>query len=431
MGQFFSTFEEMKNERQLNKLMTEIMTGKLDETPLPRPDELLSDLPLSINRLNSIYQLTGKQYIVSISAIVCEEISSKDSTSSRNPFMILQFGVYKGETINFSGFQEDPSTPDTYSFQVSNRNLLNSPTTNETPSAAVSHCIYSFPTNEVVIANSKLNIQIFGYTLMRQKVLIAEGEFELSPLIPRLGKETDLSVILLDNKGNKFGKLTIYAKLEIAVEICISKIICKELKNVEFFGKNDPFVELQFDNWNFKTKYQDNAGSEATWDNLILSFQTSQRLLHDDSLIIRVFDYNDLIQHRFIGEGSLNIASLAEKSGQESEFTVNIVDKKGWKSGAVIINLRMEKIPEDERLFYSNIIQPPYELDDSRRLEAFQILQKLKTLSDWGGNWRLMAQRSTQLISTLVGVVQREYSIDSKLDSSEYAQRFFIFILFF
>ena len=39
-------------------------------------------------------------------------------------------------------------------------------------------------------------------------------------------------------------------------------------------------------------------------------------------------------------------------------------------------------------------------------------MKEIKTLSDWGGNWRIMAMRQTNLIVTMVDIIRIDYNVD-------------------
>ena len=57
--------------------------------------------------------------------------------------------------------------------------------------------------------------------------------------------------------------------------ISFSKIVCKDLKNVEIFGKNDPYCEIQLgpEGKKVKTNSQKNAGVNCTWVDKDLEIQ--------------------------------------------------------------------------------------------------------------------------------------------------------------
>lgn len=124
----------------------------------------------------------------------------------------------------------------------------------------------------------------------------------------------------------------------------IKAISARGLKNVEMIGKNDPFCELGFATFKFRSSTQKAGGSKADWtfedgdDNVC--FEASEEELRARSLIVRVSDENRLLAHALIGEGGCSLEKLwSGAPGSSADFTVALVDKKNTATGEVVITI--------------------------------------------------------------------------------------------
>jgi Ca2+-dependent lipid-binding protein len=111
------------------------------------------------------------------------------------------------------------------------------------------------------------------------------------------------------------------------------------------FDKNDPFAKLQFakDPLVFKTKAAQNAGSQATWDDLKYSFNVTRDLLEKDKLHIEIYDENVVMAHAFIGDVFLSLSRLISNLDEELVIDSPIYDKKSKKSGSVTFYATLKK----------------------------------------------------------------------------------------
>ncbi|CAE7539227.1 unnamed protein product, partial [Symbiodinium microadriaticum] len=92
----------------------------------------------------------------------------------------------------------------------------------------------------------------------------------------------------------------------IPAVLCVDKIDCTELSNVEVFGKNDPYVLLQFD---------------------------SQADIASKAMMVEVYHHNDVMAPVLIGSGALSLAQLLPfKNGQEKEFRLTLLKVSKGKS---------------------------------------------------------------------------------------------------
>jgi hypothetical protein len=125
----------------------------------------------------------------------------------------------------------------------------------------------------------------------------------------------------------------------------IKKIEASELKNVEWMGKNDPFVILNFGNlWKDKTPHQEDAGAGATWEtDLKMEFQATPNDIKTIPITCEVYDHNTLRSHTIIGTGSISINDLTS-IGQSKLYSIDLIDNKK-KSGVLKVTIELVAIP--------------------------------------------------------------------------------------
>jgi C2 domain len=132
--------------------------------------------------------------------------------------------------------------------------------------------------------------------------------------------------------------------------VSITRIICKDLKNVDMgsvswsgfqAGSNDPYVKLTYGSWFDKTEHQEDAGADAEWDNLTISFKSTESTIRKNELKIEVYDYNSTLSHAFIGEAQLSLDPLIDAVAQEKNFLFSLIDKKKKRAGQVTLYVNL------------------------------------------------------------------------------------------
>lgn len=118
-----------------------------------------------------------------------------------------------------------------------------------------------------------------------------------------------------------------------------SKLHAKQLKSIEMFGNNDPFVNLSFGDWSQRTTTRQDAGAEAEWvyemhDHNML-FEASGRELDEIPLHIEVFDENSLVKSKLIGSGDVFVR-------QSGKLRVELRDDNSKHSGIVEIDVAID-----------------------------------------------------------------------------------------
>jgi C2 domain len=115
-------------------------------------------------------------------------------------------------------------------------------------------------------------------------------------------------------------------KEEVNYILNISCVVCQELSDVESeTGWNDPFIVLRYLSWEGKTTWQEDQGSNASWCNLGFEFEATDDDLRSHNLTFDVFDHNYFKTNALIGYGSLSLAWLLDKVGEESDLVLDIM----------------------------------------------------------------------------------------------------------
>lgn len=102
----------------------------------------------------------------------------------------------------------------------------------------------------------------------------------------------------------------------------------RNLKNMELFGKQDPYMKLNFKAYKLRTKTHQSGGRAPVW-NQTFSFELDGK---DPDIAIECFD-EDTTKDDFIGGASVNIQQIV--NGKGSEVWVPIANKKGVNTGEV------------------------------------------------------------------------------------------------
>jgi len=102
----------------------------------------------------------------------------------------------------------------------------------------------------------------------------------------------------------------------------------RNLKNMELFGKQDPYMKLNFKAYKVRTKTHHSGGRTPVW-NQTFSFELDGK---DPDIIIECYD-EDPGKDDFIGGAAVNIQQIV--NGKGSEVWVPIVNRKGVGTGEV------------------------------------------------------------------------------------------------
>jgi len=106
----------------------------------------------------------------------------------------------------------------------------------------------------------------------------------------------------------------------------------RNLKNVELFGKQDPYVVLEVGGKKYQTEVAKNGGSNPVWNQTFEVPATGQ-----ETVSLRVVD-EELTTDELIGQASMSLAK-AKAVGQDRQ-DVQLFTKDGRDAGHIIVSAR-------------------------------------------------------------------------------------------
>lgn len=121
----------------------------------------------------------------------------------------------------------------------------------------------------------------------------------------------------------------------------IKTIHCRNIKNVEMFGKNDLYVKINWGDYKMQTQVKNETGSEAIFDNpgMMLRPTCSANAGVNSIIRVRVLDQNTSSDVK-IGETEVNVAPLMWDKFKAIDF--DILDKNNKNTGTVRIILMLQ-----------------------------------------------------------------------------------------
>ncbi|KAH7281621.1 hypothetical protein KP509_36G055500 [Ceratopteris richardii] len=117
----------------------------------------------------------------------------------------------------------------------------------------------------------------------------------------------------------------------------------KDMKKVDFLGKNDPYAIISYKTQDQKSKSLEGAGSDPVWKQKFY-FEVDEDIA---DVVIRVFDEDRHTADDFIGETRIPLARVLEESEVPAQF-YDLVRKSGRTHGQVEVALKftpLEKRP--------------------------------------------------------------------------------------
>ena len=303
-----------------------------------------------------------RSYVGIISQIRVTELKNVELSGENDPFVTMRFGLWQDKVIRFSLFSADHLSPSSLSSFFS---LLLSLWHDKTEyqdgaghEAIWENTKFTFTATDISMEAEVMIIEAWDYNSYRSHQFIGEGKVNLVDIQDRLGESMDYSITLTDKCGQKTGEAVITITINAAFDITFSKITCDGLKNVEMFGKNDPYVVLTLGGWRYQTRYQDDAGSKCEWTNSTTDIGTSRSIIDlccmvnkemilSEELVVEVFDYNDINAHAIIGTGKCSLGKYLTEVSETSDNTViiNLVNKKNRQTGTVRLFFRITETP--------------------------------------------------------------------------------------
>lgn len=222
-------------------------------------------------------------------------------------------------------------------------------------------------------SNSSFTLE-FSHQEYLMNSLIGKGTVSITQLFSSIDalqeKEAFLTFDLVGNKGAKAGKvvftvriinsksLTNLNQLTLPAEFLkgnlrISKVEANGLKNVELFGKQDPYVRILHppSQWKVQTKTVSNAGLDVEWENVNFLFSdfSKEQVLADEKFLVEVYDDNNLRGDAIIGSAEISMKLAAQNMKNEVPITVIIQDKSKAKKNSGRVTLYVTLTPQEKK----------------------------------------------------------------------------------
>jgi hypothetical protein len=190
---------------------------------------------------------------------------------------------------------------------------------------------------------------------------IGTGRTPIRRLAARLGKEQKHSVTVEDAKGKVVGRLEVGAEMRETIPdadkklpegfvsglLHIVRIQSHGLKNLELFGKQDPYIKLKCGAWQARTYTQNEAGGDVLWD--FLDFRadvTAAELMSGKAVLAVEAMEDDTIVDKSIGTG-VALLDKVRTIGEEVELNIELRDSSDKASGRLTVWVVLEERPPE------------------------------------------------------------------------------------
>lgn len=104
-------------------------------------------------------------------------------------------------------------------------------------------------------------------------------------------------------------------------------------KDVQYLGKQDPYVKINFGTSEFKTSVCEDGGTMPTWKDELEIPRNNE----DDLLVLSVWNKNILIQDEFLGEGAVALTGVKDSLNPVDRNV--ILYRHGKRNGELILEL--------------------------------------------------------------------------------------------
>eukprot|EP01031_Cornospumella_fuschlensis_P026043 gene26043-31445_t len=219
----------------------------------------------------------------------------------------------------------------------------------------------SAPVTAETIKSGTMEVVVKNKGTVKDEI-IGVGSCKVIRAAGKISEEVLVKVDLKDKKGKPAGKIDLFLnlhederdadyKIPKDFQYGILKVTAIEafhLKNTEFLGKQDPFVELAIgDVLKVKTFTKENAGIQASWEHLPFQCDLYREVLETSPMEITVSDENTTRPNALIGKGSVNLVKCAHFLDKDVTINSLIYDSKSKVSGKVRLHCKLS-IPEPE-----------------------------------------------------------------------------------
>ncbi len=121
--------------------------------------------------------------------------------------------------------------------------------------------------------------------------------------------------------------------------LSVKKIKLENIKNVEYFGKNDLFCRVMFGSNLFTTQTLNEAGAMGLFDYLDMKASVDSDIF-TETMTIEVWDANTITSNVLIGQCVLPLAIL--RPGIEKDYVLDVCDAKKVSVGRAIVHLQLD-----------------------------------------------------------------------------------------
>ena len=235
------------------------------------------------------------------------------------------------------------------------------------------------PTTRDNLVNSKLSIEVFH----NKKALVGTGEVSVMKAGASINNQVELKIDIVDKSQQLVAYIIAYMTVkEESMDAAISKSQAPEediqlppdflqgvifitsiksfgLKNPDFFGKADPYVEVLFEsklgNFCEKTPVYKNAGEQVVWDEVNMKVKvTADDILAKKKITVNAWDENSG-KDTNTGSGEITMRKLVRSYGNEVTLNIDLKDNKGKRAGRLVMVAELrESEPEQETFLPSD-----------------------------------------------------------------------------
>lgn len=218
---------------------------------------------------------------------------------------------------------------------------------------------YKIPCNKKIILTGSLLVEAWDEKNMKDSK-VGFVNLSLRRAGSYVGKDTEISAELQSDKGGVVGRVILLVQLNAKISlpepdlglpddfignIIITKIQAKSLKNKEFIGKQDPFVRINYGNWNETTATLDNSGSDVVWDHLNMEAECDCKVLKREKMEFIVMDENSSKKDSYLGTGIVSSQQIRRLCvAIDTEIVVPIdLSEKGQVAGQLLVTMSLKK----------------------------------------------------------------------------------------
>ena len=228
------------------------------------------------------------------------------------------------------------------------------------------------------LVNSKLLLEIYN-----RKKLIGTGTVSVAKAGASINEQVELRVEIVDKTNVPFS----YVLLNVTVKeesadaalsapkstlpeeitpppgflqgiIYITSIKSFGLKNPDFIGKADPYVEVLFEsklgNASEKTPVYTNAGDKVVWDEVNLKVKVSaDDILANKKVKVKTWDENSG-KDTHTGSGEFTMRKLVKGYGNEITLNIDLVDSKEKRAGRLVMVAELRESEPEPEVFLPN-----------------------------------------------------------------------------